>query len=264
MVRMLRERFAAWGARRRWLIELAVLALFGLFLGAIGPYGTEREHGGWSYPYWLACIVGGGLIGIPIDLALARVIANPWRRLLPVALAMTPLVALFVMRLYRAMFGHGGELTLDNYLALVPQVFAISLPVMTVRTLVWMRPPPEVRTQTLVLPPLPGAEAAFRQHLSAKRRAARLIAVEAHDHYLRVHTDAGVELVTMRFADALAELAGAHGMRVHRSWWVAAEAIECVQWRRGGTGEARLAGGLAVPVSRSQAPLLKAAGWFRA
>ncbi|RYD87614.1 MAG: LytTR family transcriptional regulator, partial [Sphingomonadales bacterium] len=114
----------------------------------------------------------------------------------------------------------------------------------------------------VIAPPLPEAEAAFRRRLSAKRRAARLIAIEADDHYLKVHTDEGVELVTMRFADALAELKGAHGFRLHRSWWAAGDAIEAVRWRRGGTGEALLAGGLTVPVSRSQAPALKAAGWF--
>ena len=55
-----------------------------------------------------------------------------------------------------------------------------------------------------------------------------------HDHYLRIHTDAGVELLTLRFADALEEVAAAHGFRTHRSWWVAADALEDVRWRRGG------------------------------
>ena len=95
----------------------------------------------------------------------------------------------------------------------------------------------------------------------AKRRTARLIAIEAHDHYLKVHTDAGEELITLRFADALEELARAHGWRVHRSWWVAADAVEAVRWRRG-AGEMRLAGGLVAPVSRTYAPVLKEAGWF--
>ncbi len=66
--------------------------------------------------------------------------------------------------------------------------------------------------------------------------------------------------MTLRLADALAELAGAHGFRTHRSWWVAAEAIEAVRWRRGG-GEARLAGDLTAPVSRTYAPALREAGW---
>ncbi len=60
--------------------------------------------------------------------------------------------------------------------------------------------------------PLPRAEAAFPHHLSSKRRVARLIAVQAEDHSLRVQTDAGEELLTMRFADALGRLSAAHGL----------------------------------------------------
>ena len=63
----------------------------------------------------------------------------------------------------------------------------------------------------------------------------------------------------MRFSEAL-EASAAYGYRVHRSWWVAAEAIEGVRWTRG-KGEVRLAGGLVAPVSRSYADILKSAGW---
>jgi DNA-binding LytR/AlgR family response regulator len=52
----------------------------------------------------------------------------------------------------------------------------------------------------------------------------------------------------------------AHGYRLHRSWWVAADAIEEVRWKRG-SGEARLSGGIVAPVSRSCAAALKEAGW---
>jgi DNA-binding LytR/AlgR family response regulator len=41
---------------------------------------------------------------------------------------------------------------------------------------------------------------------------------------------------------------------------VAADAIDGVRWRRG-AGEARLSGGLVAPVSRTYAPILRAAGW---
>jgi DNA-binding LytR/AlgR family response regulator len=64
----------------------------------------------------------------------------------------------------------------------------------------------------------------------------------------------------MRFSEAVEELARAHGYRLHRSWWAAADAIESVRWNRG-SGEARLAGGITAPVSRSCAALLKEAGW---
>lgn len=87
-----------------------------------------------------------------------------------------------------------------------------------------------------------------------------MIAIQAEDHYVRVHTDSGSELVPMRFAEAVEELALAHGFRLHRSWWAAAEAIESVRWSRGG-GEARLAVGISAPVSRSYAGALKESGW---
>jgi hypothetical protein len=137
------------------------------------------------------------------------------------------------------------------------QVLVVALLLMTVRALAWRR---IVETRTIIVPPLPEAERAFRMRLSPKRRSARLIAVEAEDHYVRVHTDAGSELIAVRFSEAVEELGQAYGYRLHRSWWAAAEAIESVRWSRG-SGEARLAGGLVAPVSRSYAPALKLAGW---
>jgi DNA-binding LytR/AlgR family response regulator len=70
----------------------------------------------------------------------------------------------------------------------------------------------------------------------------------------RVHTDAGCELVLMRFAEAVEELERAHGYRLHRSWWAAAEAIEAVQWNRG-QRRGPPGGGISAPVSRSYARL---------
>ena len=71
---------------------------------------------------------------------------------------------------------------------------------------------------------------------------------------------AGAELITLRFSDAMVDLAQAHGWRVHRSWWVAADAIEAVRWRRGG-GELTLICDLKVPVSRTYSASLREAGW---
>jgi hypothetical protein len=246
---------AAW---RRFAIELALLAALGAFMAAVGPYGSETRPWGVRIVYWLLAIVGGGVIGIAVDRLLERRLPALWPRVLAVSVAMTPGVMLLVFLLQSAMFGDHGFGWISLQFAW--QVWVISLLVMAVRALVWRRPAAVVETRTLVVPPLPEAEAAFRRRLSAKRRAARLIAVEAEDHFVQVHTDAGIELLSMRFAEALAELALAHGWRVHRSWWVAADAIEGVRWSRGG-GEARLAGGLSVPVSRSNAATLKDAGW---
>ncbi len=239
--------------------DLALLLAMGLFLGAVGPFGSEHLAPRQAYAYWVLCIVGGGLIGILIDETLGRRAGVFWRRLLVTSVLMTPPTALWVLVSDRLVVG--APILASRYWPLLWQVFLISVPVMAIRALVWRRPAAVVQTRVVVAPPLPEAEAAFRRRLSAKRRGARLIAVEADDHYLRVHTDAGAEMITLRFAVALDELSGAHGFQTHRSWWVAAEAVEGVRWRRGG-GELRLAGGLAAPVSRTHAPTVKAAGWF--
>ena len=242
----------------RILAELALLTGAGLFMGFVGPYGSGALPPAERYPYWLGCIGGGGVIGVAIDEGVRRRIGDFWRRLAASSLLMTPAVALLVIAIGQAMFGPARRPPLPY---LLWQVLVISVAVMALRILVWRDRAVVMRTRTVIAPPLPEAEAAFRRRLSAKRRGARLIAVEAHDHYLRVHTDAGPELVTLRFAEALEELAGAHGFRTHRSWWVAAGAIEQVRWRRG-AGEAVLAGEIVAPVSRTHAPALKAAGWF--
>lgn len=243
---------------RRWAIEIAVLTAMGLVVSALGPFGSQHMPVGLRIFYWTGNLVGGGLIGIAIDEALRRRMPGTWPRVLASAVLMTPPVALFVVGMARLTFHDSADAW--DYLRLLPEVFPIALPAMAVRALVWRRPAVVVETRTIVAPPLPEAEATFRKRLSAKRRAARLIAVEADDHYLRVHTDAGVEMITARMADAMAELAGAHGYRTHRSWWVAGDAIEAVAWRRG-VGEATLAGGLTAPISRGQAAVLRDAGW---
>lgn len=244
---------------QRWAVDLAMLAAFGLLMGFLGPFGSDRIPAFERYVYWMICIVGGGLIGIVGDELLSRWLPRPWRRTLVVSAVMTPPVSLLVLTTEHLL---GEEpWVLSSWFRLLPQVFPILLAVMVVRMLAWRSTPARIETRTVIAAPLPEAEAAFRRRLSAKRRGARLIAVEAHDHYLKVHTDGGEEMITLRFADALKELSRAHGWRVHRSWWVAADAVEGVRWRRG-AGELRLFGGLTAPVSRTHAPVLKQAGWF--
>jgi hypothetical protein len=240
---------------RRVAVDLLLFAALGAFMAVLGPYGSNEEPTGTRALYWLLAIVGGGVVGIAVDLTLGPRIRGFWLRVAGVTLAMTPFVTMLVYGLNAWLFGIPAQWGAAPRLAW--QVFAIALLVMAVRALAWRK---VVETRTLVVPPMPEAERAFRMRLSARRRTARLIALEAEDHYVRAHTDAGSELLTMRFSDALSELAQAHGHQLHRSWWAAADAIEDVRWRRGG-GEARLSGGLVAPVSRGFAAALKEAGW---
>jgi len=242
---------------RRDLVRDFVLLLgAGLFLAAVGPFGSITSGVLTRFIYWPGVIVGGGVIGIAVDEFAGRRFANPWVRWLFDSVVMTPGVCVLVAFASRWAFG---PFPLSQvFSSLLWQVFVISVAVMGVRQLVQLRLSAPAGAEASARP---GADDAFRKRLSAKRREARLIAVQAEDHYLRVHTEAGDELITLRFADALAELAGVPGFQAHRSWWFAKDAIEDVRWSKG-RGEARLAGGLTAPVSRTYAKDLKAAGWF--
>jgi DNA-binding LytR/AlgR family response regulator len=101
----------------------------------------------------------------------------------------------------------------------------------------------------------------FLARLPLRLRDARILAVEAEDHFLRVHTDRGSDLILMRLSDAVAELHSLDGAQIHRSWWVARAAVIGVS-RGGGRARFTLAGGLKAPVSRTYAPALRRDGWY--
>lgn len=249
----------------RMAAEFSLLILISILLGFTGPYGTSAEPALARYTFWLVVTVAGGAIGIGTEavfrrwIGRRRLFGQKWLLLLIIASVMTPPIAVVVLVAMIVVLGHHHEIPADISPSLLFQVFVVSIIVTVVRSLARRR---ERRiVETVIAPPLPEAEAKFRRRLSAKRRTARLLALEACDHYVRVHTDAGSELISVRLAEAVAELGGAYGFRVHRSWWVSAQAIKTGRWRRG-SGELHLEGGLVVPISRSGAPILRAAGWL--
>ena len=103
--------------------------------------------------------------------------------------------------------------------------------------------------------------ARFPDRLPPKLRGAAIRAVQAEDHYLRIHTDRGSDLILMRLSDALDELEGLEGSQTHRSWWVARDAVRDVV-RGDGRATLTLDGGVTVPVSRRYAKALREAGWY--
>jgi hypothetical protein len=101
----------------------------------------------------------------------------------------------------------------------------------------------------------------FLERIPLKLRGGDLWAVEAEDHYLRLHTSKGQDLILMRLADAVDELDGIEGAQVHRSWWVARDAI--ADARRGdGRATLTLRDGSEVPVSRTYARVLRDRNWI--
>jgi hypothetical protein len=85
----------------------------------------------------------------------------------------------------------------------------------------------------------------------------RIVALEAEDHYLRVHTTIGSDLILMRLSDAVAAIEPDLGLQVHRSWWVAQDAI-CELVRSDQRSHLKLRNGLLVPIGRTYAGAVRA------
>ena len=106
----------------------------------------------------------------------------------------------------------------------------------------------------------PPPEPALLARLSAGARA-DILHLRMQDHYVEVHTATGMELLLLRFRDAMHEVEGIDGLQVHRSHWVARAAVARVERRRAGV-VLHLVNGSEVPVSRSFAPTVRAKGWY--
>jgi hypothetical protein len=103
--------------------------------------------------------------------------------------------------------------------------------------------------QLSVAPDLPVANSALLRRLGSENRG-ELLALQAQEHYVMVYTDKGSELLSYSFGNALLDVAPGSGIQVHRSWWVAAHAVERME-RVADKWQLQLNNELTVPVSRS-------------
>jgi hypothetical protein len=255
----LAARVLDWRIGRTGPVEFAFAFLAGLFMAAIGAFDSETMPAATRYAYWLLAMVGGSAVAALVEAGLWRVPAlaqRPPLLALAQVVAMTPPISAVVWTIHLTLLGHLMPLRLLP--RLVVSVFVVDIAVVILAVLI------RRATRRIVHPPQPASANAVPHAIAAKLapRLARaeLLAVQAEDHYLRVHTAEGDALVLMRFADALAALKGCDGVRVHRSWWVARRAVDEVRFSRG-RGELGLRNGLKAPVSRTYAAELRSMGW---
>lgn len=251
--------------------RLPLLAASILALALLGPFGTFRDMGfAVRLAYWGGLIATGWSMFELVILVARRVLPNlerTWPLMLAaayltVSVLQTLVVALLESRLRgQDFFTPAGLAELYGYVLVITTLVS-ALPV-------WL----ELREHGVVgnAPPAPpqplpaGKPSATRPAPFLDRIPAKLgrdlLALEMEDHYVRVHTALGSDLILMRMRDAVAELAGIDGRQVHRSYWVAASAVAAVERKPDGKLSLRLTNGLLVPVSRTHAPSVRAAGW---
>ncbi len=237
--------------------EAGVYSAAALFLSFIGPFNATPGFPVWAvFLYWFCLIYLGSLTAELTGRFLERVFPDlP----LPVNLAMLSVAAALVVTV-GVFFVETVITSRQIPLAYAPRIFGLVWVISAAMTAVGY-----MADKSILAPPPADAPAGagpvetFLSRLPLKYRKAELYAVSSEDHYLRVHTSLGEELILMRLADAVRELNGAEGLQVHRSWWVAIPAVRDVR-RAGGKTSLVLPSGKDAPVSKSYLAEVKAAG----
>ena len=249
---------------RSFIVQAAVLAcLIGLFT-LIGPFGTYDSMGAAGrLGYWTLALGANWLVCGSVVILALRLTASTPRWASALAIAGAALAAAVpgtgVVHTAEILFrpGYEGDNALATiYLGVAVLMMAISVLVVTV--LARGRPDSGESEPSTEAVAASGAGARFLDRLPP-HLGRDLVYLRMADHYVEAFTAAGSTLVLMRFADAVAELEGAGGLRVHRSYWVANDHVTGAK-RSNGRIVLNLTGGHEAPVSRGYLAAVRAAG----
>lgn len=249
------RRLSPFDHTRDWMRGLAVTLTAGLFLALSGAFGTDEAAIGPRLAYWLVLMGAGYAWGAFVSSHFfrngRRRTGNTWLDVALASLLMSIPFTVVVWAATRVFLG--SQIPFRAAPLMFGSVLLVSVALTTLNILI------ETRRAALTL--ADPAPPKFLERLPLKLRGAEIWAVEAEDHYLRLHTSKGQDLILLRLADAVDELQGIEGAQVHRSWWVARDAI--VDAKRGdGRATLTLKDGAEVPVSRTYAGLLRERGWI--
>jgi len=235
--------------------SLAVTFVAAAFMAIAGPFGTWREPLIERLGFWLIGLGGCTISGRFLDRWLQGITSlrhRPMARLsLSVAVTIAP--AALIASVAAALI-HRTPVNWQVYLQTLPEIGLVGAGFCALMLLSFRANTPGEVFQRKPDPTLGGL-------LPLKLSGATLFAIEAQDHYVRVHTDRGTDLVLMNFETAISKPSLLEGSRTHRSWWVARSAI--ISATRGdGRATLSLRTGQEVPVSRRYSRGLREAGWY--
>ncbi|QUD90001.1 LytTR family DNA-binding domain-containing protein [Phenylobacterium montanum] len=264
-----------YGAPREWARDLAVAAGIGAFLGLIGPFGSY--YGGpveLRVAYWVSeLLIGFAVMSLVVRLCLrlAERMDLPVWFAVPVSAAIGALPTSLAVGAFGAWFWPGSHGHFGSLLAQYGDTLVIAEPCTFGYYFLMDRrrreqpaskaPGPQTAEPALAVAATPvEAGSGFLSRLPP-RLGRDLICLQMEDHYVRAHTAKGSDLILVSLKDAVAELADADGLQVHRSWWVARKAVTAPVFN-GRNLSLRLSNGLEAPVSRASVAKLRAAGWL--
>jgi len=246
----------------RLAIQLLVTVVIALVVATIGPFGTFTALSAADrYLYW-AIIIPLNWLQI---LAAITVLANfpqfvRWPRGIAVSVGcvIASVPASFEVHWLEQWLRSDYIYTITPF-QLYPYVLLLGLVIaLPLNKFLW---PLKETAEPKVTPQAPTLGTPTFLKSIPRHLGTDLLCVQADDHYLRVHTGAGSDLILYRMADALAGLEGVDGLQVHRSYWVAGKAVAGAV-RNGKKVSLKLENGLVVPVSRTYLPAVREAGWL--
>lgn len=229
------------------LILFALPLAAGLILTILAPLGTHRFTLGSRAFYWIGLCLAGGLGAGLFDLLNRKFSLTQKTVFIAFAHSIfaTIAVAAFIFFLFVPS-------SLLSALATLFYIWMIAIVISGIGGLIGVRNTPA---------PAPiDARPALYERLSPKLRNADIYAITSEDHYVRVYTSAGDEMIFMRLSDAVKETAPLRGLTPHRSWWVAEAGVESAK-RRDSKTVLVLKNGITALVSRNGMKALKEAGW---
>lgn len=248
----LRELQATISSSRFWIGFFAVVAL----LAITGPFGTLDVMGASTrIVYWasiaLVTYFTGAAIATTTGIYLNQRNFPDWLTWLLGGLAAGIPVGTITWFMNTLVF----DIPIEKYYSFpqfIAYATAIAIVIVILNFLISNNKSPERPAAAKAIPQSP-----FFKRLP-KHLGKTLISLEAQDHYVNVKTTKGNELILMRLTDAQKELETYPGLRTHRSWWVARDAVREIK-RHNGKLELVLIDASVVPVSRANA---KAVGTF--
>jgi len=229
---------------------MGVTGGFGTFAAA--PLGPRIA--GWLVMLWIGALLYAPVVGWAVARGEKR--GLPIWLTLPVAIAAASLPMTGVSHL--ATQWVMGTRPLENWWLLYGEILIVALPLIPIYVAISRRRGTTAPRETPETPAAP--EPAFLDRLPP-RLGRDLLCLQMEDHYVRLHTTLGSDMILMRMRDAVDELKGLPGLQVHRSWWVARSAVtgHTLDGRRLAL---RLSNGMTVPVARAVAPRVRAEGWL--
>ncbi len=260
---------------QRLVRGLIIGAIAAVVLTIVGALHTDAVALPLRLAYWLAVILPGSILGLVVQSAVSAwggVAGRRWLEMLVVAGMIAVPHTFVVIVASMLMFGinvltpmtviaFGGVVLMFSLILTVINYLSGAVAVPFHNDIAPVAVAPADAAAAAVVPLATTMPPGLVERLPPRLGAGRLLALEAEDHYLRVHTDLGHDIILMRMTDAIALLDSLPGARVHRSWWVARDAVEGSS-SIGGRTTLCLATGITAPVSRAMRPLIAAQGWF--